>query len=465
MSGPASLERCANLPPHCGRLVALAARDPRRAVRLAQVWHARAAGAPLDQALAAYLLGYALLCHERLDQAEGFLDQAEAHLRGCEAHRLTLDVWRARLFVALLRGGGAGHAEEWSGLAASYEQMGCPLSAARSRLAQMAQLNNQGLARAALDLADAVGPALARWGAPGDQAWLRRIAGLAHADLGAFDQALRGTAEAADIFAALRQRGELAKTWLARSYIYSLQGDLDQCVREIERALPVCIRLDLPLRVAFCTKNLGLFAALRGEYDRAILLTLQAADRFALLGRRDALADCDLNLGNIAYYAGLSDLALAAYRRAGVVYSELDQRGMGLRCHRNQALVLRAQGRPEEALRLLDELLPVAELLGEQVEAAETIHARGQALADLSRPRDAARDFEDAEERFRSLTHASAAGESLLERGWLLVRQGDLAPAETCILAARPLLETRPIHQWRADYALGRCAEARGDLV
>jgi hypothetical protein len=119
---------------------------------------------------------------------------------------------------------------------------------------------------------------------------------VAHLNVGAVDDALIAFQAAEAGFAALTYRTELAKTWLERARLSEFRGDIANAMTDVERAYQVVCKLDLPLRMAFCEKYLGWLAALRGAYDRSILLSLQANDRFLRLKRTDALADCDLHV-------------------------------------------------------------------------------------------------------------------------------------------------------------------------
>src|SRR5262249_44676544 len=154
-------------------------------------------------------------------------------------------------------GGQAGHAGEWAALAARCEASGDPLAAARARLGQLVQLAIQGFAGEALALAEQIRPVIETIGSAGDQAWLLRAAGMAFAQQGESAQDMHCFTEAAAHFQALGQRGELAKTWFEHSRSHERRGDLAQAIRYVQDAYQVVESLDLPLRIAFCKKNLG----------------------------------------------------------------------------------------------------------------------------------------------------------------------------------------------------------------
>lgn len=462
MAGPASVEGSTDLPPDIVVLCTRAERRPRWAVSLARRRHARAAGlSPQSQALAAYALGYALLCWERLGEAEAPLADAYARLQQLGEARATLHVRRALLLLAILQGRNTDDIAEWTTLATRYAELGDPLSAARALLGQMGRHNMQERPQEALELVGAIRPVFVRLGAAGDHAWLDRLSGAAYLNRGQLDSAWSAIEAAMAQFAALRAHVELVKTLIERARLHEFRGDFAQVERDLEQCRHMAIQLDLPFRIAICLKNLGCAIAYRGQYDRGIQLSLQAYDQLAALGRWDRMADCDLNLGNVTYFAGLYDLALAAYRRAELIYTTHDQQRMSLVSRRNQALVLRQQRLVPAALAILAELEPLAEQLGERLELAAIAHARGQILGDMGQLDDALEVLAAAAARFDHLQSASGAAMCRMDRGWLFLQRGAVAEAEACFQAALPPFEEQLIQRWQIDYGLGRCADLR----
>lgn len=465
MSGPASVVLCPEIPARLQPLFALADHNGSQALpRTRRRQRDAARRSPLTQALAGFAHGYALLQCERIDEAEPLLDGVYQRLVALGRPRLARHVRRSLLYAAMLRGNDAALAEKWAALAAEYESDGDQLSAARARLGQMVPLNLQGQPQAALSIGAQIESTLIAQGAPGDQAWLLRLRGVAHTYRAAFDDATACLSRAEAIFSALEQRAEVAKTWFAFATLYDERGNIDQAVAYIVRARDLCSQLALSLRVALCDKNLGWYAALRGEYDRGLQLSLQAYDELAAHARIDYMAGCDLNMGNIAYFAGLWDLALRAYRRAEAVYTQLKQRRMILIARHNQAQALRLSGQPELALAQISEMLALAEQFDEPIEAARIYRFRGQCLADLGQVRAAEQALIFAERQLRAQSKLVDAGECLVERAQLYLRRGDIDLAEPILREARPLVAPDPILAWQIDYGLGRCAELRGDL-
>jgi CHAT domain-containing protein/tetratricopeptide (TPR) repeat protein len=464
MSGPASLEGTSPLAPCDQQIIAAIARDPRQGVVLARQCYANSErGYSLDHATAATLLGYALLYAEQFHEAADWLNVAAAHLPTDDTSLLRADIQRAHMFLNLLRGT-VPAIDAWAALAAHYDACGAALAAARTRLGQMIALNTQGKVIETLTLADQVRPVFAAQGTLSDQAWLARATAVAYIYAGAFAKAEMELDAAETGFDSLAYPAELAKTWLERTRLYEFQGRLRDARATLEQAYTVVQEYNLPLRMAFCTKYLGWLAALLGEYDRSLLFSLRAIDQFVQLRRYVDLADCDLNLGNIAYYAGLPELALAAYQRAEQLYTQHQDDRMHLICRRNCALVLRLTGHLQAALTALDTLQVAATSLDQQIELAEIVFTRGLVYADLGWIERAQIAFVQAKTRFQTLQNPASSGRALLELGRLSLSQSKTEQAYQWFQQATDQLHEQPIHRWRALYGLGRCAEGFGDV-
>jgi CHAT domain-containing protein len=462
MSGPASFQGTALFASQDQQLLATIARDPRQGVVLARRQVAFTDGTPsLDHAVAAATLGYALLYAEQFAEAADWFARAAAQLPIDDSALLGADLQRARLFLALLQGE-ATDISAWIALAASYDAADAPLAAARTRLGQMVRLNLQGLGAEALALADQIRPVFADHGTPDDGAWLERLTAVAYTNAGAFAESAAALDAAEASFVVLQYPAEIAKTWLERARLYEFQGRLRDALAVLEQVYTIVQEHNLALRIAFCAKHIGWLAALCGEYDRSLLFSLRAADQFAQLRRFADLADCDLNLGNIAYFAGLPELALAAYQRAEQIYTQHHLHRMQLICRRNRALVLRFTGNSSAALALLDKLEVEATQLSEQIELAEISFTRGLVYSDMAQSELAQVAFAQAETHFQALQNAASVGRTLLERGWLWLRQGDAQQAQPLLQQAAEMLHEQPIHRWRALYGLGHCAEVFG---
>lgn len=455
-----------DLPPAYKRIAALAERCPRRAVQVAQRALQRVpADDLLLQAWATFTLGWALLRWERLPAARARLEQAHATFVAANEFGAALDCRRALLLAAMLGGAGASLQAEWQSLADEYITHSAPLAAARTQLQQIEHLTMLVRSREAQELAEAITPLILTEGLPADQAMLWRVQASIASDCGQLDQALTHITTAEQLFTSVPSPLEVARCRLKRAWLHQRREAFDQAQSDLEAALAVFRQLDLPLHCALAERNHGITALLQGRYDQALAMLYYARTRLVELGRDDVVADCDLSLGNIAYYTGQYDLARGHYRRAQHAYVDQGSAYLSLLSQRNQALALRAQGQSAAALQLLRSIEQPVRDLGDALELAEVLHAQAQALIDLQHYAAALTCLEQAHTWFIAGDNYPAAAETVLEQGWARLALVDPTAASHCFRTARTALADRPAHVWRAEYGLGRCAQAQGDDI
>jgi CHAT domain-containing protein len=355
--------------------------------------------------------------------------------------------------------------ESWQALAAAYEAAGFPLDAARTRIWQLRYLNIVGDTPAALALAQQLAPLVQAHGSVSDGAYLLHAMAVAHGNAGALDTANHLIDQAIDRFAHLRCPLEQATCWLRRSFIHQRREQFGAALADLERALVLFRRRDLPLQAALAEKEKGLVFSRLGHYDQAVAATLRARAQLGALQRRDQVAHCDMNLGVIFHYSGMFDLAMALYRRVQSEYAALGLRSKLLASQRNQAMVLRLQGKPAEALQLLATLEREVRALDDTLELLEVLQEQALGHCDLGDYAAALALLEQVQQQFAMLGNMPAAAESMLEQGWLLLRQHNPVAAETALTSAGASLDDRPIHTWRIAYGLGRCAQMRGNAA
>jgi tetratricopeptide (TPR) repeat protein len=439
-------------------LIALAERDPRRAGRVALQT------APLADRTGPELLalGWALLRWERLPEAQAALEAASSRLEE-ETSPQALHCARALLMLRQVRGAGEGLQSDWERHAERCERAGNPAELARARCEQIAHLNLLGRSAEAWTLVQHTRTLVERYGDAADLARHRHVAGVAASgcgDLATSEALLTSTLGA---FRHLGRPADVARAHFERAWLLIRRENLDAAERDLDDALAIYRRLELPYRVALCQRDRGSIAILRGDYGRAIAQFVHAREHFTALGRADLANACDFNLGAVAQMCGLHELALAAYRQAQQCYAALDDQAHAVMAGRNEALVLCDLGRADKALRLIVQLTPQARALGDQLEHAELLTARGRALRALGQVAEANDAFHQAHDQFLALGNAPAAGECRLELGWLALERGELECSDEHLRAAAPALENRPDHGWRVCYGLGRLAESRGD--
>lgn len=431
------------------RLLRIAERDPRRAARLAP-----ALLAADNSPWARYTHGLVLLRSERVAAARALLDAIEAPLP---------DLRYTQLLARQINGEGTTLEPDWAALVAAELHAGRLREAARALNEQVANLNVIGRHHDAYTLAQDSDELILMHGTPVDHARYYHVRGVAAGGSGALEEALADLDRAETAYRALRRPVDVARVRFERSWMYQRREDAAAAHAALEAALATFQRFDLPLRIAFCRKDLALSACLRGDYSAALAHIAQARTTAIAYERRDLLAYCEHHLGLVAHYSGLWDLALAAYAQAEAIYATRGQERLRLICIRNRAMVLNEQDRCAESLALLDTITTSVVALADQFEIAETDSVRARTLHGLGRTAEALAVLEAAEQQFRSLGHPAAADECRLNAGWIALDAGAIAAAHINFQSIGASLRAQPWSRWRLDYGLGLVAAAQGD--
>jgi len=451
-------------PPHAARVRTLADRHPARAVALAQQAIARLpATTPAEHALLLGVLGWALVAWQRFDVARPLLQQAQDALQRHDQPIAVLHCRHGLLLADLQQLTRPDLEPELGALAAQYDAVGAELDAARLRLAQVRWLVALGRPRDAAEVLELFAPTLAA-APPLDRArlrWMQGVVAFLHND---YPRAAELLARAARTFRRLGCRADLGRCWFAQGWAALRQEHLDVALQGYRRAERWFEQLDLPLDRALCAKNSGLAQMMRGAYHQALQATLEALTQLTMLRRVGDIGGCHLHLGNIYFYTGRWDAALACYARAQACYAQAGLIGYGLVAQRNQAMVYRRQGRRAEARALLTAVAAQAQQLGNQLEIAEVQTIEAALLHDEGQLEAAGQRYQHAHDLFRALHNLPAAAEAQLEQGWIAIERGELAAAWDHLQAAALRLEHHPHHRWRVAYGLGRIRAARGDL-
>lgn len=164
----------------------------------------------------------------------------------------------------------------------------------------------------------------------------------------------------------------------ARSHAHIPMAHQEEALAEAERSLQAAERLNEPRAMAAAIGNVaGRWYALgyRLQADGRAEAAAHALGRAVELGEQavaaaDAVGSTWLNLANLNNLCGAAT-ALRDARRARSVYTRLEQlsQASGVFLHRvhagiHMARLLRQEGRPAEALALIDSELPQAEAMG-----------------------------------------------------------------------------------------------------
>lgn len=450
------------------RLLTIAERSPRRAARLAARLAAASLGDDQDAQLRALTILYhawAALRWERLVDAQALLGDARIQLDKLRDEAALHICHYVELTLAQARGAAAGLQTELYRLASELEAAGQHREAVSVRLNQAAHLNALGRPRETLDAAAALAPIVVEHGHARDCARLDRITAIAYGMIGDTEQAQALLARSERQYSVLRQPADVAKCQLERAWAQMRRDQLDEAAATLRAALRTFVRCDLPLQSANCHRNLGAIANRQARFGEALAETSRARDDYIAARRLDHAASCDLEIGNVAYYSGLFEIAAVAYQRARAAYTELGIDRLALISQRNEALALRSQGRHADALTALRAIERGAMRVGDRLELVELVYAEAQLLADIGEVETAAGLLQQARERFAALGAPASAASCQLEQAWLALRQGDAEAAAATLEAAAGPLSGRPDPSWRLDYGRGRASEMRGDVA
>jgi tetratricopeptide (TPR) repeat protein len=454
----------AGMPQACARLLRIGERDLRRAGRFAE----RASKTPLpeqprERAWIRLTLGLVLLRWERAAQARVLLEQAARDFTALQLPAAALHARRGLLIADRMHGATPELVEQYALLADAYEQLPNLLEAARTRFEQTAALNLLGRTNEALALIACLTPIVDQSGALPDRARLARLEAVARTIDGELDAADAAYERAATLYNQAGYVVEATKTENEWSAVIIERERFDAALVILERLRVRFSRLQMPLWVAFCEKRLAVAYLGLGHFAEAFVAIRRAIGAFQRLGRQDHQIDCELVLGNVAYYSGLFDIARATYLRVAANADRMDWQQLMLQGRRNAAMALLGLQQFAAALTELDQVEALAVAHNAQLELAEIFLARGRVLAGLERIIEATDQIEQAARRFHELGNQPAVAECRLEQGWLHLRQSSLDAARTFLEPIRNQLVDRPLQLWRVLYGLGRCAEAEGN--
>lgn len=442
------------------RLIRLAERHPALAERFIQR-AAVGAVSGTDRAWGRFARGWLLLFWERFDPAR---DELRAAQDMFEANGFTLAALHCTFGLQLADLTQSMAPDLVEGLAQTarlFEQHGALAAATRARLHQALLLAN--LSR--LDQAEALvmdlHPRLMEHNAePLDQARLLIIAGGIANGRANYADASQALAQAEQILQRQRNLVDLARCRFQQGWTELSRENLEASRGHYGAAERLFQRIGLPLRLALCHRALGLVLSRQGDYAGALRMQLDAAERFRALGRVLDIGHCLLNLGNIYFYGGQWEPALAFYSRAADYYQRGQAPAWQILCLRNRALVYQAQGHLLEAHQILDRVEAMAHDNHNPAELAEAQSVRAGLYATDGNTNEAIRRYQEAYRLFAELDSLLDAAECLVELGWLALHSGDIAVAQRCFEDAAPIVEPQPYYHWRTLHGLARCAEA-----
>ncbi len=448
----------------CRRIQYLAEVAPRQAVAQARRVFLRihTSGDKVEQAWAAYTLGWALLSYERFDAARIYL----RHAQDCfEQAHITLGQLHCRfafLIIEVTECPQPTLLTEFEDLYQSYAETSVSREAAKVQLYQAVLLNVLGRFGEAIALLDLIKAKALQLGGVVWPRWLRIRAAAA---CGQSDYILctELLLEARGIFSRLRLRIDIVKCWYEQGWAALRQEQVAAAFIYYCKAEYMFARLDLPFRRARCQKEQGYLLTLGGHYALALGQTLAALRYFESIAATRELAGCHLHLGNIYLLTSRWESALACYTRAEALFASVDLTNAQRIVRRNRAMVLRAQGRIADAYMLAQTIVHEALATHDRAEVAEAQCLLARLLADASQSDAALQLYQETQQLFIITGNLPAAMLCDVEAAWLLLERGHYQLAHARFCSAATILEEQPHHHWRIDYGLARCAEVQGD--
>ncbi|MDA2812798.1 NB-ARC domain-containing protein [Nocardiopsis sp. RSe5-2] len=142
------------------------------------------------------------------------------------------------------------------------------------------------------------------------------------------------------------------------------QGDQAGAEKELCQALELCRAVADPVGEAAALNALGTIHLDRGDHDQALLRCTDALGVLGCTAERSGLADVLFTLAKVHVARSERDEAVSLYRQACDIYHEQENWPSENKTRRLFADVLVSAGRTEEAIRELERVIVLRELMG-----------------------------------------------------------------------------------------------------
>ncbi len=405
-----------------------------------------------------YWTGWAWLRAEQAHQAQAFFTLAQQ--KASDPH-LELHCQRALALAEIALGRGSAVVGVLESLVTAYHQANDSVEACFTHIHLLGLYNFLGRTERVLQ----EGEWLRRSPALDDNTFekgrLQRVLGIAHSYRGHLEIATQELSDVHTYFDPVTTPVEWIKSRFEQAFLASQLGDFTKALTTLQLLLPILEQLGLPLQRGFAMKLFGTIAGTLGRYDLAVLAAWHAQQLFKAAQREDQVANCDLNIGVIAYYYGLYPQSIQRYQRAEAIDQRLDRRRLLWMNRRNQAMAWQALGENVTALQILHEIATMLKATPELSEHAETCMVMARTWWQMDDLQQAHSLIAEAIELFERNGDLVAAAEARLERGFIYLDQHDIVMADSLIKAALPYLSDQPHLIWRARYGLMQCYRAR----
>jgi CHAT domain-containing protein len=449
------------IPAKITRLLRIIERNPRRAMPYVCRLSTKSADAsPQEMAWGRFCLGWTFLYWEKFDDARKHLNEALTSFQELgEAYGEARTLYGLALADVLQHGSSNGALDE---CARRFQALGSTNDFFRVQIYKAVEFNSIGSYTKASEWLEEHKDSPLEGGELDYARWLR-VRASAAVGMGDLDDARQMLMESEAIFKRARYQVDLAKCRFELAWNELQHEDIQTAFELYSNAHVLFSKLDMPFRVAFCLKSLGMVQSRFGAYDIALSHTLRALEMFTEYQRRRDIAGCQLNLGNIYFHAGRWEEALYCYERAEQIYREADVSDELLSSIRNRAGVYEHLERFEEALVLLKKHHELTLDNNHRSERAEGLLLQAQILARISSEH--SEEIFDLTERaykiFGQNGNLAGVANSLRTQAELLLRLGRAEEAEALFNQALPNIQAHAHILWAVHHGLAESAVAQ----
>lgn len=445
------------------RLLPIIERNPRRAIPHVRRLIAKSADqSPQAFAWGRFLLGWTLLYWEQFDAAREPLREALSLFQELqEPYGEARALYGLALADVLQFGSSNGQLDRCELL---FQNFGSRTDRNRIQIYRAVELNSKSKYKDASELLEEFKDPIVEDNESIDYARWLRVRASAAIGLGDLEDAQRMLLESEAIFKRAKYQVDLAKCQFELAWLELNREDIQTSFELYSNAHDLFKKLDMPFRLAFCLKSLGLVQSRFGAYDIALSYTLKALETFTKYQRRRDIAGCQLNLGNIYFHAGRWDEALYCYIRAEQIYREADVSDELLFSIRNQAGVYEQLQNFDKALSLLRVHHNLTLDNDRNGEKAEGLLLQAQILARISPIEHSEAILEltqQAYEIFLRYHNQAGAADSLRVKAELLLKLGHPQEAEALLSQALPHVQAHAHILWAVEYGLAESAAAQ----
>ena len=322
------------------------------------------------------------------------------------------------------------------------QAQGARLVIARARMLEGWAFRNLGEPKKATELLDDARRTYAAVGDRGSVARvLTRLAG-AYYDQGDLAAVKRMFEESLTIQRQIGDKAGNAASLNGIGVVLDSQGDLVGANRMYEQSLAIAREIGNRDLVSRALNNIAIVLKEQGDLDRARTTYEQALAIAREIGDKESISRTHGNIAVILIKQGDLSGAKRMYEQSLAISREIDNKGLAAQALHNLGTVLSAQGNLAEARKSHEEALAIRNQIGEKTQAAESRLRLAALSLEEEHPAEAEVLAHEAAEEFgkNKLNGDEANAHAVLARSFLA--QGKLAAAERSVALATTLAAT-----------------------